>query len=40
MLQLAQMTQTDESWTIPLQVIVITTLVVGLVMVMAVVLMN
>lgn len=34
------MPQSDESWTIPLQVIVVTTLVVGLIMVMAVVLMN
>lgn len=36
----AAMPQSDESWTIPLQVIVVTTLVVGLIMVMAVVLMN
>lgn len=38
--RLTEMTQRHESWTIPLQVIMITTLVVGLVMVMAVVLMN
>lgn len=34
------MSQRDESWTIPLQVIMVTTLVVGLIMVIAVFLMH
>lgn len=36
----ASMSPRDESWTIPLQVIMITTLVVGLIMVIAVFLMH